>query len=113
MDTERPHDIRQWKERTMASEYARGQAAQCWCDESTKHLVLDATLAEVFATKLDALLAAEREACAGIATMHAKRPQTKREHWLCDASWQAIQDERRGEDIASVEIAVAIRGMKP
>ena len=61
---------------------------------------------------LDALLAAEREACAGIATMHAKRPQTKREHWLCDASWQAIQDERRGEDIASVEIAAAIRGRK-
>ena len=61
---------------------------------------------------LDALLVAEREACAGIATMHAKRPQTKREHWLCDASWQAIQDERRGEDIASVEIAAAIRGVK-
>ena len=40
----------------MATEFAREQAAQCWCDETTKHLVLDPVLAEVFATKLDTLL---------------------------------------------------------
>lgn len=28
---------------------ARQQAAQCWCDETTKHLVMDPALAEVIA----------------------------------------------------------------
>ena len=31
---------------------AREQAAQCWCDEETKHIVMDPILAEAFARRL-------------------------------------------------------------
>ena len=37
------------------SEQMREIAAQCWCDERTKHIVMEPALAEVFAEKLDAL----------------------------------------------------------
>ncbi len=42
----------------MASEWARGVAAQAWCTEETKHLELDPVLAEAFADKIDAYIEA-------------------------------------------------------
>jgi len=39
----------------MASEFARGKAAQAWCKRSTEHLVMDPTLAEAFAEIIDEL----------------------------------------------------------
>jgi hypothetical protein len=35
-------------------EEARAAAAQCWCDETTKHLVLDPALAEAVARRIAA-----------------------------------------------------------
>ena len=46
----------------MASELATAKAAQCWCHETTKHLVMEPALCTVIADTIDALLAAEREA---------------------------------------------------
>ena len=37
------------------SDESRAIAAQCWCDERTKHLVMEPELAEVFTEKLDTL----------------------------------------------------------
>lgn len=44
----------------MATELARGFAAQAWCDERTARTVMDPILAEVFAEKLDQYIEALR-----------------------------------------------------
>lgn len=53
----------------MATELARGLAAQAWCDDRTRNTVMDPVLAEVFAEKLDAYIEALRW-CSGSADFH-------------------------------------------
>lgn len=36
----------------MTREEAIGRAARCWCEKSTKHIVMEPALAEVFASEL-------------------------------------------------------------
>jgi hypothetical protein len=48
----------------MTPEEARGIAARAWRHPHTKHIEMDATLAEAFTVELLTAIAAEREACA-------------------------------------------------
>ncbi len=40
----------------MSSSQAKAIATRCWCDERTKHIEMDTSLAEVFAEKIDKYL---------------------------------------------------------
>jgi len=62
------NDDKQNDRQDVALSDARQLAAQCWCDEETKHIEMDITLAEAFARRLDALMETYRMQLAGIST---------------------------------------------